>query len=446
MRRGPIARARYIAGAGPRWTLALNRLMPLALVSLLVGAGSGFIAALFRLALEQADQLRNAFAAAAQEAGVSGWLLLVAGTATATAAAALLVRRFSPEAGGSGIPHVEAVVAGEAAPASPLLLPVKFVGGLLAIGGGLALGREGPSVQMGASIAHFLGPRFRLTESDCRALVAAGAGAGLATAFNAPIAGALFVLEELVRRFDIRTTIASLAASAMAIAVARQLIGQAPDFQVDLLPPMKFFGLPLYLALGVAAGIAGTLYTRAIVGGLDLADRLGGWPVELRAGLIGAAVGALAFFAPGAVGGGDALTQQALVGGSAAGTIALMFLFRFAFGPLCYAAGTPGGLFAPMLVLGAQLGLLLGMAFSALAPDLAGDPRAFAVVGMSAFFTAVVRAPLTGIALVLELTGAATLLLPLLGSNFTAMLVATLLRVPPVYDLLRERAARPELS
>lgn len=424
----------------------MNGLMPLALASLLVGAGAGLIAALFRLALEQADLMRNAVAAWAQEAGASGWLLMVAGTAIATAAAALLVRRFSPEASGSGIPHVEAVVAGEAVPASPLLLPVKFLGGLLAIGGGLALGREGPSVQMGASIAHFLGPRFHLTESDCRALVAAGAGAGLATAFNAPIAGAVFVLEELVRRFDLRTTIASLGASAMAIAVARPLIGQTPDFPVDLLPPMKFFGLPLYLALGVAAGVAGALYTRAVVGALHLADRLGGWPVELRAGLIGAGVGTLAFIAPGAVGGGDALTQQALAGGGAAGAVALMFLFRFAYGPLCYAAGTPGGLFAPMLVLGAQLGLLLGTAFSALAPGLAGDPRAFAVVGMSAFFTAVVRAPLTGIALILELTGEATLLLPLLGSNFAAMLVAAMLGVPPVYDLLRERAARPDVS
>src|SRR5215472_13264391 len=129
-----------------------------------------------------------------------GFFLVLILCAAATALAAWLVRRFSPQASGSGIPHVEAVIRGELPQAPFWLIPVKFVGGLLAIGSGLALGREGPSVQMGASLAHFLGKVFRRHWADCRMLLAAGAGAGLATAFNAPIAGAIFVLEELLRR------------------------------------------------------------------------------------------------------------------------------------------------------------------------------------------------------------------------------------------------------
>ena len=150
---------------------------------------------------------------ALQGRGIAGLALVVLGCAAAAMAAAWLVRRFSPHASGSGIPHVEAVLEGELPPADFRMIPVKFVGGVLAIGSGLALGREGPSVQMGAGIAHLVGLLFRRSWPDSRVLLAAGAGAGLATAFNAPIAGAIFVLEELVRRFDTKIAIAALGAS-----------------------------------------------------------------------------------------------------------------------------------------------------------------------------------------------------------------------------------------
>lgn len=197
-------------------------LFTLALLSLLAGAASGLLVAVFRLSLDQADRFRDALITWTHGETLGGLLLVTAICAAATAVAAWLVRCFSPQAEGSGIPHVEAVLRGELPPAPYRLIPVKFFGGLLAIGSGLALGREGPSVQMGASTAHLLGKLFRRHEDDCRVLLAAGAGAGLATAFNAPIAGAVFVLEELLRRFDIRITIATLGASAGAIASARQ--------------------------------------------------------------------------------------------------------------------------------------------------------------------------------------------------------------------------------
>src|SRR5207248_8080444 len=158
-----------------------------------------------------------------------------------------------------------------------------------------------------------------------------------------------------------------------------------------------------------------------------------------RAALIGAAAGMLAWFAPGLVGGGEALTQRTLRGTETLVLLPYLFLLRFVLGAVSYAAQTPGGLFAPMLVLGAQLGLLFGAMCRRAFPDLGIQPAAFAVVGMAAFFTGVVRAPVTGIVLVIEMTASFTMLLPMLGACFTAMLVPTLLGNLPIYDSLRPR-------
>jgi CIC family chloride channel protein len=322
-------------------------------------------------------------------------------------------------------------------PAPYRLIPIKFFGGLLAIGSGLALGREGPSVQMGAGVGHLVGRICRCNWPDCRVLLAAGAGAGLATAFNAPIAGAIFVLEELVRRFEHRIAIAALGASATAIAVARLLLGDAPDFHVQALAHAGAEAAPLYFVLGAVAGLLAVVYNRTLLATIALAELIA-WPVELRAGLIGAAVGILAWFAPEWVGGGDAITQRTLAGGGTLALLPAIFLLRLGLGAVSYAAGTPGGLFAPMLVLGAQLGLFFGLLSRLAIPDLAIQPEALAVVGMAAFFTGVVRAPLTGIVLVTEMTASVTMLLPMLAACFVAMLVPTLLRDPPIYDSLRE--------
>ncbi len=417
-------------------------LLVLALLAPVAGAAAGLVGATFRLALDQADRFRDALIARAHDYNMAGLVLVTAVCAGAVALAAWLVRRFAPAASGSGIPHVEAVLSGELPPAPPRLIPVKFFGGLLAIGFGLALGREGPSVQMGATIAHIVGKIAGRSWPDCRVLLAAGAGAGLATAFNAPIAGAIFVLEELVRRFDTRIAIAALGASTGAIAVARLLLGHGPDFAVEALAYAGIQTLPLFVALGAVAGLLAMLYNGTLLGAIRLAERLERWPVELQAGVIGASVGVLAWFAPELVGGGDPITQRVLAGGAAATMIPLALLLRFVLGAVSYAAATPGGLFAPMLVLGAQLGVLVGALCRMAFPDLDVDATAFAVVGMAAFFTGVVQAPVTGIVLVAEMTGGFTMLLPMLGACFAAMLVPNLLQGTPIYESLREHAAR----
>jgi CIC family chloride channel protein len=414
-------------------------LLPLAAVALVAGVAAGILGAGFSMSLEQAGRWFAALAAWAQEKSTAGCLVLAAVCALATAFAARWVRLYSEYASGSGIPHVEAILSGELPPARRGLILVKFAGGTLAIGAGLALGREGPCVQMGADAAFWIGRLFRRTWSDSLVLMAAGAGAGLATAFNAPIAGAVFVLEELVRRFDTRTTIATFAASASAIAVSRLFLGQGPVFHITPPPYPGFGSLPIYLLLGILMGALGAAYNRTLLSTLAWVDRLPNWPAALFPALVGALVGVIAWFQPNLVGGGDAITQSTLLGAVTLSAVPAVFLLRFALGSLSYAARTPGGLFAPMLVLGAQGGWLFATGCDFCFPKMSVDPKLFAIVGMAAFLTAVVRAPLTGIILIIEMSNSFALLLPMLGACFTAMLVPTLLGNEPIYDSLKKR-------
>src|ERR1700677_4912863 len=423
-------------GEGEGGSLAL-----LTALALAVGAISGAGVACFMLLLDQADQWRDALLVFAHAQGSEGIWLPVGACAAAAGIAASLVRRISPQAAGSGIPQVEAILNEQLQEAPFRIIPVKFVGGVLAIGAGLALGREGPSVHMAATLGHLVGKIFRRNWPDCRVLLAAGAGAGLATAFNAPIAGAIFVLEELVRRFELRIAIAALSASASAISVSRAILGDAPDFHVGALVMPTLAIRPLFFVLGALAGVIAVITNRVLLQTMATLDR---WPVEVPAALIGAGVGALAWVLPDLVGGGDAITQRTLLGAGTLGLLPLVFLLRLALGSLSYSAGTPGGLFAPLLVLGAQFGLFFGLACQLAFPDLHVQPEGFAVVGMAALFTGIVRAPLTGIVLAAEMTADVTMLLPMLGACAMAMLTPTLLKDPPIYDSLRERTVARE--
>jgi len=416
--------------------------MVLGVLSVCAGALTGFVCALFRMALVHADDARGALIAWAHPLGPMGCALLIGVCAAGAGAAALLVRRVAPYAGGSGIPHVEAVLTGALAPASIVLIPVKFIGGVLSMGAGLALGREGPCVQMGASIAHFLGRVMHHDPEDCRVLLGAGAGAGLATAFNAPLAGSIFVLEELVRRFDTRTTIATLGASGGAIVVARAMLGDAIDLDIGPIPAVSHGTLWAFLVVGIAAGIAGVAYNRAIIGVLRVAEGMERIPVEVRAACIGAAVGAIAWFVPRVVGGGDSITASFLASVPGAGIVMATLLVRFVLGPVSYGASTPGGLFAPMLTIGALIGVIFGQVVGVFAPSLAPDARAFGMVGMAAFFAAVVRAPVTGIVLVTEMTGGFLMVVPMILACFPAMIIPTVLRDAPIYTALYERLVR----
>jgi chloride channel protein, CIC family len=416
-------------------------LLALAGVSVLVGGVAAMLGSGFIRSLEHATRWMGALTAWAHGRS-AGCLVVIAACAGSTVFAARWVRLYSKFASGSGIPQVEAVLSGDLPPARRGLILVKFVGGTLAIGAGLALGREGPCVQMGADAAFWIGRFLRRTWADSLVLMAAGAGAGLATAFNAPIAGAVFVLEELMRRFDTRATIATFAASASAIAVSRSFLGQGPIFNIAAPVYPAFGSLPLYLGLGILAGALGIAYNRLLLMTLAWADRLRARNAMIFPTSIGAVVGTIAWFRPDLVGGGDAITQSVLVGAATLSAVPAVFLLRFALGPLSYAAQTPGGLFAPMLVLGAQSGWLYATVWQQCFPSIDVDPKSFAVVGMAALLTAIVRAPLTGIILIIEMTNSFALLLPMLGACFAAMLLPTLFGNEPIYDSLKTRLLR----
>jgi len=416
---------------------SLRRLVSLALLSMAVGALAGLAGASFRILLLRADLWRTYLVGRAHELGWIGIPLVMCSVALIGALAARLVLSFSPESAGSGIPHVERAlkVGWSGNPLSNVI--VKFIGGVLAIGGGFALGREGPTVQIGAGIGELISRAFGRDSQEHRVLLAAGAGAGLATAFNAPIAGAVFVLEELLGSFDMSVTIATLGASSSAICVSRVFLGQAPDFQVPSFDYVNFGVLPVSILFGIVMGLVGVAYSRAIIGALRFTRNFNKFHGELRAATIGALIGLAGWFAPSIMGGGDPLTQQTLNGSLTLSAMGAIFLARFCIGPVSYAGRTPGGLFAPMLVIGAQSGALLHALFRYIYPPAVVGSAQFAILGIAALFAAVVRAPVTGIILAAELTGSHTLLLPMLGAAFAACATASLMKEPPIYESLR---------
>lgn len=408
------------------------------LSALVAGAMTGLVSGAFRIVLERADAVRDDFVTWARHLGGPAWLLPVVGVALAAAIARFFVR-FAPEAAGSGVQHVEAVMRGEAAPARARVLPVKFFGGSLALGSGLALGREGPTVQMGATVGAVIAHLFGLHDAEVRGLQSVTAGAGLAVAFNAPLGGALFTFEEVASGFADPLPTSSLLACAAAIGVSRLLLGEQPEFHVADVAPPPFWSVLAHVALGVVSGILGWMYNRTTLLGLDLQERMRRLPAELRAALVGGSVGLVCWFHPALVGGGESLNQRVLGGGMKLSALIVVFAVRWVLGPLCYSASTPGGLFAPLLVVGASAGQIFGLAAHRLAPALAPEPIAFALVGMSALFAAVVRAPFTGIALIVEMSAITSQLVPMLAACFAATAVASLLGSEPIYDALRTR-------
>lgn len=408
--------------------------------AVVAGVVIGFIGGAFRWCLQTADAMRVDLADWAHRLPGPGWLVLMAAAAVGATLAALIVR-WIPLAAGSGIQHVEAVHRGDAAPPLLQLLPAKFVGGVLAIGSGLVLGREGPTVHMGAAIGAEAARRARLPDTDVRMLQTALGGAGLAVAFNAPIGGALFSLEEVTKSFRPRTVLATLLATATAVGCSRMVTGNHPDFQVESVPSPALSWLPLFVVFGLLTGCLGVLYNRLVLAFLDRVKALPRVPAVAKAALIGALIGLVTFIHPLATGGGDALNQLLLGGGGMAlSAIAGLLALRFIAGPLSYAAAVPGGLFAPLLAIGTLWGVLYVGMFTFVWP---GDHTALALpmalVGMAAFFGATVRAPVTAIVLVIEMTATTSVAVPMLAATAAAVLVAELLRSPPIYDSLRER-------
>ncbi|RKK04392.1 H(+)/Cl(-) exchange transporter ClcA [Pseudoroseomonas wenyumeiae] len=411
-------------------------------VALVAGVLTGVFGGLFHLLIEQIIEWPNWLAR-----HVGGWRLIGASalvTMAATVFAVFLTRRFAPEAGGSGVPEIEGAIAGVRHVRWERVLPVKFVAGIVAIGSGHVLGREGPTIHMGGSAALIATDIFGVKGVDRQALLAAGAGAGLACAFNAPMAAVLFVIEETRKQFPytFRTYMGVFAATIAGTAMSQFISGTRPELPLAA-GQAALASLPLFGLLGAVLGGVGVLFNFSIMKMLDLTAAWQkrapyAWPV-----LVGLVVGALLVIAPRTVTGGEGVISE--IARVTPGIAALLMLAaaRFITSVSSYSTGTPGGIFAPILALAACLGLAFGELVQMAMPEafsgMGLTPVSFGIVAMAALFTASVRAPAVGVVLVMELTASYALTLPTLTACLIASLVAQWLGGRPIYGQMLER-------
>jgi len=414
-----------------------RHILPKALV---VGLIAGLIASMFRMALQACELGRIAWIQRLPL--VEGLLVALTLGALGSGVGLWLVRRFAPETAGSGIPDLKSVVMGEKELHWKRVLPVKFLAGVAGIGGGLTLGREGPTVQMGGATGLMVSTWFRVKqgEGERKALISAGAAAGLAAAFNAPLAGLIFALEELTGAFTPVVFVASFLAAVTADVVCRVVTGETPVFALHGMAPPTLRALPVAALIGLLAGFGGVAFNKALLRSLDLFERLNRWPPFAVGACAGLVVGLAAWIYPGISGSGSLLSERAVNGEIAVKWMLVLIAARFVLTMVSYGSGAAGGIFAPLLVLGSLGGLALGAGVHAFLPGWAAFPETFAVIGMGALFTATVRAPLTGIVLMIELTGQYAFMLPLLVSCFAAYGIAEAMGDKPIYEALRERS------
>ena len=405
------------------------------LEGIIVGLLVGIVISLFRFSLSQLDILRNFLIDPANGDPRLKW----AGIGL-LALFAVLVSLFvykEPYISGSGIPQVKGELMGKIKTNWLRVLLLKFFGGIMAISSGLALGREGPSIQLGAMVGKGFSRLSGRLKTEEKLLISAGAGAGLAAAFGAPLAGLVFVLEELRKDFDPKVLLSTMAASVTAEYVASFVFGLDPVFAVFAFSKPTLQDYWMILILGVVLGVIGVLYNKAIAISQDLQSKIR--PAWLKALIAALVVISLACVYPIALGSGHSLVEETGFGLNTAGTIGLLLLVRFFYSVYSFGTGAPGGIFLPLLVLGALAGGLFTTVVSPLAGLPTGNEAFYVILGMAGMFSAIVRAPLTGIILISEMTGTLSSLLPLSLVALISFITAEALGGEPVYDQLLNR-------
>jgi CIC family chloride channel protein len=347
------------------------------------------------------------------------------------------------------VPHVEGVLEGKVTMNWKRILPVKFVSGVLALSSGLVLGREGPTIQMGAAIGQMFGKTFKLDKQLVMCLIAAGAGAGLGTAFNAPLAGILFVIEEMRHQFDysfksMQAVIIACVCADICLRVIFNLSGLDLRAIADITmmayasPPVTSFWL--FIICGICFGVMGVLFNRYLVFYLNFFSRLPKKKFWWYIVALGISVGILSVFFPDAINGGYAEIPRALHNQMPILLLMAVIVIRMFTTCVSYGTGIVGGIFAPLLALGTTFGMFFGLVCNFLFPELIPYPQVFAVAGMAALFTACVGAPLTGIILVVEMTMNFQLILPLILTCFSATIAAICMGAMPIYSTLLSRS------
>ncbi len=399
--------------------------------SVLVGAGAGAVASFYRLVLGGAEAWSFA---AYRFFGAHPALIPVMFAALAALGYAVgaLAKRF-PMTRGSGIPQIKGELTGRFDGPWFSTLVAKFALGAASILAGLSLGREGPSIQLGAAAAKGIGQEWASSRAERRVLIAGGASAGLAAAFNAPLAGAMFALEEIYKYLSPTLLVVIVVSAMTGDFVSKLAFGLSPvfSFQTSGEIPLSLYWL--LILMGVGLGVMGAAYNWTLIRTQKLYAAVRRLPEAARPVVPFVLAGVLGLVFPAALGGGHSMLEY-LNASTAAGTLLLMFLVKFLFSMISFGSGAPGGIFFPLLILGGALGAVSAKWAGALIPPELFD--SFIVVAMAGYFAAIVRAPVTGTILLLEMTGSFDCLLPLIVVSFAAYLTADLIKSKPIYDSL----------
>lgn len=407
----------------------------LILEGILVGAVSGGVVVLFRYLLIYADKLLQFLLAygKAHTFMIPFWFAFL--FLSAFVVARLL--KWESFISGSGIPQVEGEMIGALDPCWWKVLIAKLTGGLLAIGCGLSLGREGPSIQLGAMSAKGVSRMIRRGKTEEKLLITCGASAGLSAAFNAPIAGVLFSLEEVHKHFSPEILLSTMASSITADFVSRNVFGLKPvfDFQITRMMPLGSYGH--VILLGVLLGGLGIVYNTCLTKTQDVFQKIPKQTIRLLIPFFLA--GVFGFTYPYVLGGGHPLVENLTADQLVIGGLCLLFILKFSFSLISFGSGAPGGIFLPLLVLGAIIGSIYYKTAEGLTGSLDGLLDNFIILGMAGYFAAIVRAPITGIILISEMTGSFSHLLTLSMVSLVAYVIPDMAHCAPVYDQLLHR-------
>jgi chloride channel protein, CIC family len=350
--------------------------------------------------------------------------------------AGFLVERFAPEAAGGGIPQVKASLANVPVTLSWRIAAVKLLSSIIALGSGLTLGRQGPTVHVGAALAAGMSRLVPTSPDHRRQMIAAGAGAGLSAAFNAPITGMIFVVEELLQDLSGLTLGTAIIASFIGGVVSRLLGGGSLILDLTATKDPTTFSMPeipFYLVLGLLSGLLAALFNRGLIKSIKVYRQFH-ISLPLRVALAGFISGLVIALLPESFRNNTALREYVITGEADATLAALAFVAQFILTLVAFGSGAPGGLFAPSLILGSCLGYIIGVCQHYILG--VGSPTTYALVGMGAFFSAVSKVPITAIVIVFEMTTDFNLVLPLMIGSVTSYLVAEKIVPGSLYDKL----------
>jgi len=341
---------------------------------------------------------------------------------------------------GSGIPQVKGRVINKLKMNWFRILIYKFVGGFLALAAGLSIGREGPSVQIGASIGEGVAEKtYKKMPVKKEFLITAGASAGLSAAFNSPLSGIIFALEEIHRNFSPLVLLVAMPAAIVADFVSKRFLGIEPALTFGTMNPLPLNYYWILIILGILTGVMGVIFSKGIYLFQDIYSKFKNVPQEVKVMIPFIITAIVGLIAPILLGGGHELILDLLSGEKSILFLIIIYVIKFLLLLFCFGSGVPGGIFLPMLLLGAILGALIGeFSISIFAINNLFIVN-FIALGMAGYFAAVVKAPITGIVLIMEMTGSFNHLLSLSIVVIIAYITSELLRNEPIYDVLLER-------